>query len=299
MPGAATSLLLLLGCVTEPEPLPTALQVASAEGRMDRSVHPPLYQLLYDYSFLPAVQYKQQRVRLLIWLRHMRLSEWQLESLKDLAAKVDAERARIDATQAAVVQSYEPKVGRVYDDLWTQLQTGAELDDAQVEEAASALLGARLQHAREKELLALRLQGVRAVQELERDWINSLDPRQEAVMVDAIFLLRHRLDPYANPGDFRQLVGSIYVAGEWGTLNRGSYDPDVDHLNIGGLWSDVAMRDYEGPVFNDARREILLYMVLLEPALAEAVGAALVALEQQANLDDLIEGDDSAGPEGP
>ncbi len=290
MPAPTISLLLLLqlGCVTEPEPLPTALQVSGADGRMDRAVHPPLYQLLYDYSFLPQVQHKQQRVRLLIWLRHMRLSEWQLEYLKELAAKVSAERARIDAAQAAVVQAYEPKVGRVYDTLWEQLQGGAELDAPQVEEAAGALIGARLQHAREKELLELRVQGVRAVQELERDWLNSLDPRQEAVMVDAIFLLRHRLDPYANPGDFRQLVGSIYVAGEWGTLTRGSYDPESDHLNIGGLWSEVAMRDYDGPVFNDARREILLYMVLLEPALAEAVDAALVALERQGDLDDLI-----------
>ena len=115
-------------------------------------------------------------------------------------------------------------------------------------------------------------------------------------MVDAIFLLRHRLDPYANPGDFRQLVGSIYVAGEWGTLTRGSFDPETDHLNIGGLWSEVSMSEYEGPVFNDARREILLYMVLLEPALSEAIDAAQLALEQQANLDDLIKGGSDPGP---
>ncbi len=289
MPAVATCLILLLtGCVTEPEPLPTALSVASAEGRMDRALHPPLYQLLYDYSFLPEVQHKQQRVRLLIWLRHMRLSEWQLKSLRELSAKVVAERTRIGEAQAAVIQAYEPKVGRVYDDLWQQLQDGKELDDPAVEEAAGALLGARLQHAREKELLDLRLQGVRSIQELEREWLNSLDPRQEAVMVDAVFLLRHRLDPYANPGDFRQLVGSIYVAGEWGTLTRGSYDPETDHLNIGGLWSEIAMEEYEGPVFNDARREILLYMVLLEPALPEAVDAAVVALKTQGDLDDLI-----------
>lgn len=289
----AMSLWLLssLGCVTEPEPLPTALQVSAAEGRMDRSVHPPLYQMLYDYSFLPEVQHKEQRVRLLIWLRHMQLSEWQLRSLKDLAAKVTAEGERIRATQAAVVQAYEPKVGRIYDTLWEQLQSGAELDDAQIEAAAGGLLGARLQHAREKELLDLRLQSVRTVQELEREWLNSLDPRQEAVLVDAIFLLRHRLDPYANPGDFHQLVGTIYVAGEWGTLTRGSYNAETDHLNIGGLWSDVAMSDYEGPVFNDARRAILLYMALLEPALPEAVDASLRALQTQGELGDLLEPD--------
>jgi hypothetical protein len=286
MPGVAIILLLLpmIGCkVDEPSKLPTAERVGAAEREMARSVHPPLYQLLYDYSFLPEVQFKGQRVRLLIWLRHMRLSEWQLRSLKDLAGKVTAERERIGAAQAAVVQSYEPKVGRVYDTLWEQLQNGGELDAQQIEEAAGALLGARLQHSREKELLELRIQGVRSVKEMEREWLNSLDPRQEAVLVDAIFLLRHRLDPYANPGDFRQLVGSIYVAGEWGSLTRGSFNPETDHLNIGGLWSEVAMDDYEGPIFNDARREILLYMALLEPALPTAVDAALTALKNQEN----------------
>ncbi len=294
MPGTAMSLMMMMfGCITEPEPLPTQLQVNAAEGRMERTQHPPLYQLLYDYNFLPKIQFKQQRVRLLIWLRHMQLSEWQLRSLEDLAGKVEVERARINAAQAAVVQSYEPKVGRVYDELWQLLQKGQGLDDPQVEASAGALLGAKLQHSREKELLALRLQGVRSIQDMERELLNSLDPRQEAILVDSIFLLRHRLDPYANPGDFRQLVGSIYVAGEWGTLTRGSYDPETDHLNIGGLWSDIAMEEYEGPVFNDARREILLYMVLLEPALPEAVQAALRALQNQPDPDDVNEATDT------
>lgn len=268
-----------LGCVTEPEPLPTQVLVSSAEGRMERTVHPPLYQMLYDYAFLPEVQVKEQRVRMLIWLRHMALSEWQLHSLKVLSGQVLEEQRRVEQAQRAVVQAYEPKVGRVYDELWRRLGEGEELSEEAVEEAASALLGAKLQHAREKELLQLRIQSIRTVQRLQRNWLNSLDPRQEAILVDAIFLLRHRLDPYANPGDFRQLVGSIYVAGEWGTLTRGSYDPEVDHLNIGGLWSDVPMRDYTGPQFNDARREFILYMALLEPALPEAVDAALKALE--------------------
>ncbi len=269
--------LAVLGCVTEPEPLPTQLQVSSAEGRMERTLHPPLYQMLYDYAFLPEIQQSQQRVRLLIWLRHMALSEWQLRSLSELAGQVQAERRRIEEAQRAVVQSYEPKLRPVYDELWDLLQQGRELSDSEVEEAASTLLGARLQHAREKELLQLRVQSIRTVQSLQREWLNSLSPQQEAILVDAIFLLRHRLDPYANPGDFRQLVGSIYVAGEWGTLTRGSYDPEVDHLNIGGLWSEVAMKDYQGPQFNDARREFILYMALLEPALPEAVDAALRA----------------------
>jgi hypothetical protein len=48
---------------------------------MDRAGEPPLYQLLYDYAFLPEVQAAEQRVRILLWLRHMEFSSFQLRLL--------------------------------------------------------------------------------------------------------------------------------------------------------------------------------------------------------------------------
>ena len=108
----------------------------------------------------------------------------------------------------------------------------------------------------------------------EKEWLASLTPRQEILLTDAIFFLRHRLDPYARPGDFESLVGSVFIAGDWGTLTRGSWKHDEDHLNLGGLWSDESIENLQGPVFNDLRRELVLYMMLLEPALPEAIEAA-------------------------
>ena len=51
---------LALSCVTEPEPLPTQVRVSAADARMNRAGQPPLYQMLYDYAFLPNVQHKEQ-----------------------------------------------------------------------------------------------------------------------------------------------------------------------------------------------------------------------------------------------
>ena len=125
---------------------------------------------------------------------------------------------------------------------------------------------------RERELLKLRLQGIRAVFEAQREFLASLSPTQEALLADAVFFLRNRLDPVGNPGDFRALVGSIYDPGQYAVLTRGSSDWARAPLNIGGLWSDEPQ--LEGGALHEARREVLLYLILLEPGLAPAIKTA-------------------------
>lgn len=242
---------------------------------MDRSSQPPLVQMLYDYAFLPKAQYAQQRVRLLIWLKHMELGAYQLRALGELAVRAESERQRVESAQAEIVARYEPTLQVSYDQLWEKLRAGAPLDDPALVEAAKPLLEAGAEKARSEELLALRASAVRAVIEAERPWLATLSPKQEALLTDSLFLLRHRLDPYANPGDFKALVGTVFSAGDYGTLTRGSFTPEDDQLDLARLWSDESKETLSGPVFNDARREVLLYMVLLEPALPEAIAAAL------------------------
>jgi len=273
-----TSLILALSaCVADPDPLPTEVLVASSDAKIDRASEPALYQMLYDYAFLPEVQHAEQRVRILIWLKRMDLSTYQLNSLMDLAGWVSEERVRIEERQAQILGDYEPRLIPIYDDLWQRLSSGAELTDSEMENAAYALLSERVQHARQDELLALRAEGVNNILNRVRTWLEELTPSQEIPLTDSLFLLRHRLDPYANPGDFASIVGSVFVAGDWGTLTRGvnGFETDRDHLNIGGLWTEAALESLQGPVFNDARREVVIYMVLLEPSLNEAIHAML------------------------
>ena len=266
-----------MGCIAEPDPLPTEVLVAGADARMDRAEEPPLYQMLYDYAFLPEVQASEQRVRILIWLRHMGFTSFQLKLMADLHQRGLAELTRIDEAQRRIVEHYEPQLAATYDALWEGLKQGQPVDDPALEQAAQALLTQRLQYSREKELFALRAQGVSAMLGAQQELLDTLTPRQEALLTDATFFLRHRLDPYANAGDFRALIGSIYVAGEWGTLQKGSWDRDKDHLNLAALWTDQAIEDLQGPVFNQHRRALVLYMILLEPQVPEAVQAALQA----------------------
>jgi len=258
-------LLSLLACAPEPMPLP-----AEAEAALDRAGEPPLYRKLYDYAFLPQVQQTEQRVRLLIWLRHMAFNRYQLGLLSELAARTERERADVERLAGELVAEHEPAVAAVYDELWEAMLAGKSEDEL-------AIIGDKLDASRlrEADLLDLRARSVRTLIDAQKPFLGTLTPKQEALFADATFLLRHRLDPYANPGDFRALIGTIYYAGDFGMLTKPTFNPDEDHLNIGGLWSEKP-ETLTGPFFPDARREVLLYMVLLEPALPEALKAELV-----------------------
>ena len=104
------------------------------------------------------------------------------------------------------------------------------------------------------------------------DFQRSLTQTQENMIADALFFLRSRLDPVGNPGDFQALVGSTYEPGQYAVLTRGTGEEAHKPLNIGGLWSDEP--GLTGRALHNARREVLLYLALLEPGLGEAIEAA-------------------------
>ncbi len=266
LPWLALVALALSGvsCAPDPLPLPT---VTAVEDQHDRSLDPPLYRALYDYAFLPETQEKEQRVRLLIWLHYMEFNRLQLGLLTELSAQVARERTDVITAQDAIIQKYEPQLDATYDKIWAGLLANAPA--AQLDAMAPDLTTV---HQREQELLTLRSQSVRTLFDAQAPFLHTLTPTQEIRFTDATFLLRQRLDPYANPGDFNALVGPVYVAGQFGALSKATFDPNEDHLNIGGLWSPEPEK-LTGPQYPDARREVLLYMVLLEPSLPEAVAA--------------------------
>ncbi len=253
-----------LAACAPPLALPTVQAVSEQH---DRSLDPPLYRALYDYAFLPQTQEKEQRVRLLIWLHYMKFNRLQLGLLGELADKVSRERDAVVERQDAIIKKYEPQLDSTYDAIWDGLNSDAPAAD--LDALAPKLAEV---HAREQELLVLRAQSVRTLFEAQAPFLQTLTPAQEIQFTDATFLLRHRLDPYAHPGDFSALVGDIYGKGQFGAVSQATFDPNEDYLNIGGLWSEHPDQ-LTGPQYPDARREVLLYMVLLEPALPEALAA--------------------------
>lgn len=267
--------LLSLACSLEPEPLPSEVLATEADEGIDEVATPPMFQLLYDYAFLPEVQYSEQRVRILLWLVHMELNDYQLRTLKDAHEAASLERARVEDAHRAVVTEYEPRLVPVYDQIWDELKSGASSDSPELLALADPLLEARLHKEQERELLALRFQAVEAVVQSSEDFLRSLSPEQEARVADATFFLRHKLDPYANPGDFKALIGTVFTPGDYATLKRGSFDAETDHLDLGGLWSEADDPDRAKGVFPDVQRELVVFMILQEPALPEAIDAAL------------------------
>ncbi len=263
----------LLGCLAacggEPTPLPTEAAVAE----LDRSLEPPLYQLLYDAPLLPDLQQDAAKVRLLIWLRHMQLSAEQLQRLAGLRATAIERTARLDAAEAQVTSRYAGEESRVYAELWQAMARGAPIDAPEMADLTEQLRELRAGGARERELLTLRLEGIRSILDAEQEFLRSLSPRQEALLADALFFLRHRLDPVANPGDFRALAGSVYEQGQYAILTRGTGDVAGENLNIGALWSEAP--GIQAHELHEARREVILFLALLEPGLEEAVAAAL------------------------
>lgn len=266
--ATAAALLVLCSCTPEPRPLPTEKAIET----IDRAQQPPLYQLLYDVPALPSFGERQQRVRILIWLRHLSLNESQLGRLEELRVLANDRRSRIQQAEEDAAERWESEETKIYDRIWEHLNQGTAVDAKGMAEFTHELKEMRSGGERERELLKLRLQGIRTVFEAQREFLQMLTPRQEALLADAVFFLRNRLDPVGNPGDFRALVGTIYDPGQYAVLTRGSSDWSRAPLNIGGLWSDEP--PVEGGVLHEARREVLLFLILLEPALGEAISAA-------------------------
>lgn len=262
----------LIGCSAQPTPLPTEEAVAV----FDRDAAPPLYQLLYTAPVLPADGAAQSQLRMLIWMRHMGLSASQLDQLESLRAMSAERAARIQAAEEAVVAQYAEAESSVHAAILEQVAAGIPIDDPIFPPLLAQLAELRAGGERERELMKLRMESMRSILEAESELLRSLSPSQEMMLADALFVLRAHLDPVANPGDYRALVGTTYEPGQYAVLTRGTGEGAQDPLNIGALWTDDG--ELTGYALHEARREVLLYLILLEPGLAEAIVQAKALL---------------------
>ena len=264
---------LLGGCASEPTILPTEEAVAV----FDRQAAPPLYQLLYSAPILPEQSTTQAQLRMLIWIRHMGLSASQLDQLEELRT-LSAERGeRIRQAEAEVVARHAGEEEQVYGALLEQVSAGVAIDDPIFEPLLAQLDALRAGGERESELMKIRMEGMRSILEAEQTFLRSLSPSQEMMMADALFILRSQLDPVANPEDYRSLVGTTYEPGQYAVLTRGTGEGAREPLNIGALWTDDG--ELTGYALHEARREVLLYLLLMEPGLEEAIPQAKALLE--------------------
>lgn len=257
-----------LACGDPPAPLPTAAALAEVP-----DAPPALIQDLYAAPVAPEAAAHQQRVRLLIWLRRMNLDRGQLDRLSALRRLAVDQMARLAQAEAAAAPG--PEEEAAWQALWDQLARGAQPEDPAFVAAAAQVAVARAGGERERRLLTLRLEGVRLILEAEHSFLETLTPAQEARVLEASFALRRRLDAWGTPGDASALLGPTWQPGEVGTLLRGTTQGLGDPLDIGALWSDAPdASPARAQALPEARREALIFLILLEPGLDEALAAA-------------------------
>ena len=104
-------------------------------------------------------------------------------------------------------------------------------------------------------------------------FLQTLSPEQEQMIMESLFFLRHHIDPIGTPDDFYAMIGRTYEPGQYAVLTRGGSNNAQKPLNIGGLWTDKD--ELSGKAFHEAKRELLLYLVLLEPGFDEALQVVL------------------------
>lgn len=252
----------LTGC--DPEPLPSARAVAEAA----EPAPPTLARALYDAPVAPSPTAREQRVRLLLWLRRLELDRSQLDRLDALRRLALDQRARVAEAEAGATARIRAETDPIFEELWRRLAAGEAPDDPELVALARSLADYGGGGPEGRVLLSLRLEGVRLVLEAERELLETLSPTQEARLVEALFVLRRRLDPVGTPGDFDLLVGPSFEPGAPALLLRGTTQGIADPLDLGGLWAA------SGTVLPEARREAILYLALLEPGLDEAIAAA-------------------------
>ena len=115
------------GCGAEPVELPTAEELAHAEER-DRTIDPPLFQLLYDAPVLPEAGPQAAKVRQLVWLRHMELSSRQLGLLGQVHGVASERLERMKERELEEVARWQEHEAKIYGEIWTRISEGAPVD---------------------------------------------------------------------------------------------------------------------------------------------------------------------------
>ena len=203
----------------------------------------------------------------------------QLQKLDDLRKMATEKYAALQEIEQRQAQQAQELYTPLFNELWDSMRTGADLSDPQIQEAIQTFQ-ATAESQSDSVSLDVRLETIKSILDAEEEFLRSLSPEQESTIVDALYFLRYKLDPIGNPKDFSLLIGNTFEPGQYAILLKGTSELAQQSGNIGGLWSDQP--ELTGRVLHEAKREVVLYLILLEPALEEAIRAA-IALQTQSN----------------
>jgi hypothetical protein len=275
------ALLLLLACTV---PVPDLARPTSSDPTITDVATPPpahgpeeekLYQALYAGEIGEDAYARGQRTRLLVWLVALELTESQLRGLAALSVALRAADAEITAQRAAVGAAELAAFAPVYDELDQRLSQGGGLTEAEAQGFAERLTAARKDAYADEDPRAAHYRRVRDALALVRPWIATLSDAQRARLGEARFVLGRRLGPFVNPGDYADLVGTMWDGGDFGSLRATARPSEEGHLDIGGLWAVEAQQSGPDRRLEGFQVEALVLFTALEPALPDAIALRL------------------------
>lgn len=247
------------------EPEASAPPAAQAEAQ-------PLYQQLYQDEVGDDARPLGQRARMLAWMVGLSLTGPQLEELLAAHAALVALGERRTRDRAEQGQAELQHLGPVYEELVVALASDGALEgiDGRLAEARAALPDAQTEElARTRE--ALDRAGL---------WLDTLNPPQRERVAEARYFLRRGLGPLVNPGDYEQIVGTRWMAGDFEALKTA--EPSTEAMDLGGLWTAEAWRAHPDDLLGPLQQQAIALMALTEPGVDQA---AEVLLKRREPLD--------------
>lgn len=230
-----------------------------------------LYQLLFAGEVGEQAHPLGQRLRMLVWLQDMKLTDDQAQHLHQLHSKVQAELADAEVDVAATGQLEKEHYGPIYGELIEILIENPAAAEPLLGQYAEVLAAQRQLLATPNSPQERHYNRTAQIMSMGLPFISSLDSTQRITLGHAMFFLRRRLGPFVNPGDYGLLVGSSWDGNDFGSLRRQMKMDTERHLDLGGLWAlsesmFTAKAQLRGP-----QLQAVLFMALQDPALGETL----------------------------
>ena len=246
---------------------------------VDARPAPSLAEQLYAGETGVEARKRGDRLRILVWLRALKLSVAQRKQLEETAISAKGEMEGLRQWEEARDQAELAALGPLYEKLSAQvLSENVEVEGIQKQiEAARKKLGSAQPE---------RLKRLRSLLGLAQRWLDSLEPEQKLSFQHALFFLRQPVSPQLSPVYYDALVGVAWPDTSFESLRRlKPGEAPADPLDIGGLWSlDQGKTDTTAKM-EELQQEVLLVLALLHPQM----GPSLEVLGRRREVGDFSE----------
>lgn len=251
--------LLACGAVAPPPPPDDGAADAPAQP-------PPLAEALYGGELGDAAGPLGDRVRILLWLRQMKLSDEGLESLRQASLRVRAAEAAAVEARARTGADELARLSPAYEALARDLAAGLP-DDATAARYAAEISAARTGLPDPRKARADWIRG--ALDEADA-WAATLDEDQRKAMAASLFFLRERVGAELTPQLYTDLLGNPWQAGDFASLRR-SRSGEQGQLDVGALFTLEGGRTDLTENLDGLKLDVLVAIALSHPDLAPSV----------------------------